>query len=128
MRIIWLTGVGLLLAAAGCRSTEMGSRPAGGGAATAVAGTAATTTKPASAIGQSVQAILQACAGRRMAFFAEDGKQVDKPPVGTPGSVSIYTKDEAGQDNYTFDANGIVIRHQRSYGENYGRGVWENMK
>ena len=75
-----------------------------------------------------VQSVIQASAGLRMEMFDETGKRVQELPHARRGSVSIYTKDETGQDNYTFDEDGMIVKHLRSYGANYARGVWEEVK
>ena len=77
-----------------------------------------------SPVGGSVRALVAAHAGRRMQFFDEGGNAVDGVPDGASGSVSIHTPGEDGQDNYAFDETGIVVRHQRSVGADYGAGVW----
>ena len=44
-------------------------------------------------------------------------------------NVEKAKKEKAtGQDNYTFDKNGRIIKHLRSYGKNFIPGVWEEVK
>ena len=60
----------------------------------------------------------------RMEFYNDEGKKVDSLPSGEPGSVSIFLSDGTGQDNYSFDEQGVVVRHMRSHGDHYNAGVW----
>ena len=80
-------------------------------------------------IGRPVEAILQRDAGLRAEFFDAAGSPVPRRIPGEAGSVSIHRPEgENGQDNFAFDEDGIIIRHQRSYGEAYPRGVWEDAR
>jgi len=65
-------------------------------------------------------------AGNRCEFFDSQSKTVEELPVNSAGSVSIYLPDSAGQDNYAFNAEGVVVRHQRSYGVDFTEGVWRD--
>jgi hypothetical protein len=58
-------------------------------------------------------------------MFDKDGRQVQELPRQYGASVSIYDQDETGQDNYTVDEQGLVIKHLRSYGDDYTAGRWE---
>jgi hypothetical protein len=78
-----------------------------------------------SAVGKNVQAMIAEAGTRRLEFFALDDKVLESLPEKTAGSVSIHAADGSGQDNYRFDATGKIDRHLRSYGANYGAGVWE---
>jgi hypothetical protein len=108
-----------LLTAAGCCLTGKG-----GTAGAAKAAPGADRTEEA-ALGKHIREVIAAAEGRRMRFFAADGEELDALPEGVAGSVSIYTAEGDSQDNYTFDADGRIIRHLRSHGENYAQGVWE---
>jgi hypothetical protein len=66
-------------------------------------------------------------AGARCEFFAADSKRLEELPKELPGSVSVFLPAGGGQDNYTFDAKGVVIRHQRSHGEDYDAGIWRGV-
>ena len=84
--------------------------------------------KPAAVKSQSgcpVKDVIAAAKGLRMQFFTLDDKALDGLPAKAAGSVSIHAADGSGQDNYRFDETGTITRHLRSYGENYGAGVWE---
>ena len=84
--------------------------------------------KPAAAKNQAgcpVKDVVAAAKGLRMEFFTLDDKALDGLPSKAAGSVSIHSADGSGQDNYRFDETGTITRHLRSYGENYGAGVWE---
>ena len=84
--------------------------------------------KPAAAkiqAGCPVQDVIAAAKGLRMQFFTLDDKSLDGLPTQAAGSVSIHAADGSGQDNYRFDETGTITRDLRSYGENYGAGVWE---
>jgi hypothetical protein len=94
----------------GCATTEMG-------------GDAGATT-----MGESVAAVVNAHAGHQVRIFDVDDKELKTLPENQPGSVSIYNKENTGQDNYVFDKSGTITRHQRSYGEDYSKGVWTKVK
>ena len=102
---IWWPIVGLALLAAGCYSLA-GHRLAN-----------------TPTIGQPVQSVVQAHFGQWIEFFDKDGAKIQELSKGA-GSVSIHSEDRTGQDNYTFDATGVITRHQRSYGDDYERGIW----
>ncbi len=78
-----------------------------------------------SAVGKNVQAVIAEAGTRRLEFFALDDKALDALPEQAAGSVSIHAADGSGQDNYRFDATGKIDRHLRSFGGNYGAGIWE---
>ncbi len=82
----------------------------------------------ASVIGRPIQSLLQANAGNRIEMFDKDGAKVEELPQQPNASVSIYNKDQTGQDNYTLDENGVVVKHLRSYGENFTNMKWEAAK
>lgn len=107
--MLW-TVVGIAFLVVSCRSVEIPSKTS------------------AAVIGRPVQALIQASAGVRIEMFDRDGKQVKELPRQQSGSVSIYNKDQTGQDNYRFDENGLIDRHLRSVGANYAQGVWEEVK
>ena len=102
--------VGVAVLVSGCRSVQTPGR------------TSVTT------VGRPVQSVTQASAGLRIEMFDQAGKQVQELPRQQKGSVSIYNEDRTGQDNYTFDENGLIVKHQCSYGANYDKGVWEEAK
>lgn len=80
---------------------------------------------PASVIGVPVKTLLDAAArdSLRIAFFTHEGEPSDAMPT-AGGSVSIFNATQSGQDNYTFDADGRVLKQMRSVGANYTEGVW----
>lgn len=80
------------------------------------------------AVGRPVREMIAAAKGLRMEFFTLDDKKLDGLPEQKAGSVSIYAADGSGQDNYRFDATGRIDRHMRSYGEDFGAGVWKTVK
>lgn len=94
----------------------------------ALVGCATTKSEQSSAVGKPLGAILQASAGQRIEFFDRMGRPVRFVPQGQKGSVSIHNKDETGQDNYAFDENHVIIKHQRSYGDDYKNGKWQAAK
>ena len=102
--------VAMALLTVGCRSIDSLSRPS------------------TSALGEPVRSLIQACAGHRIEIFDSDGKKLQHVPRQQEGSVSIYNRDQSGQDNYAFDENGSITRHQRSDGTNYAQGVWEDVE
>ena len=73
---------------------------------------------------RTLDEVLREADGLRCAFFDRDGRAVEHRASGAAGSVSIYRADGNGQDNYSFDERGRVVRHQRSYGEDFGKGIW----
>jgi hypothetical protein len=85
-------------------------------------------TAEATAIGHPIQEILEAQSGAKIEYFDARGRKLAQLPVGQDGSVSVFLPEEAGQDNYSVDPDGKVTRHQRSYGDNYLKGVWEEVK
>lgn len=106
-----------LAAAVGCQSTRPPVQPA-----------PALIVKPApavSAVGRNVRTVIAESRGRRYEFFTLDDKALDALPEQAAGSVSIHADDGSGQDNYRFDATGTINRHLRSFGGNYGAGIWE---
>ena len=82
----------------------------------------------ATVIGQPVQSVIKTYAGQRIRIFDEKGTELKELPKEQRGSVSIYNKDATGQDNYKFDAKGVIDEHLRSYDEDYGAGVWKEIK
>ena len=84
--------------------------------------------KPVSEVGNLIQSVIKANAGQKMTIFDKTGKQVGQLPKDANGSVSIYNKTQNGQDNYTFDDSGVIKKHLRSYGTNYGAGKWKEVK
>jgi hypothetical protein len=87
--------------------------------------TTAPLTQPASMVGVPVKTLLDAAArdGLRTTFFTQAGEPTDAMPT-HGGSVSIFNATHSGQDNYSFDAAGRVLKHMRSAGTNYMEGVW----
>jgi len=108
-----------LVFASGCR---MMPGAAGGGAAVA-------RPAPVSRVGESVKKLVAAAERRgcRVEYFAADGEAAEKLAADA-GSVSIHQADGSGQDNYAYGADGLVMVHKRSYGEDYARGVWEEVR
>ena len=80
-------------------------------------------------VGQAIGEVLAAARRQsvEVVFFTADGERSDTQPA-EGGSVSVFTVAKNGQDNYTFDDAGRVTRHQRSVGENFARGVWEEVR
>ncbi len=79
---------------------------------------------PRSAPPRWLEDVLREAGDRRVEFFDREGRKVERRAPGTAGSVSIYLPDEAGQDNFSFNEQGRIVRHQQSYGDNYGKGIW----
>lgn len=75
--------------------------------------------------GRPVRDIIEDHAGHRIEYFDQEGNPLPGLPKDRPGSVSIHMQ---GQDNYSFDENGLVLRHQRSYGADYTNGVWRDVE
>ena len=117
MRTRSLPVVAILLALAGCQTGSVSST-----------GSAAATHNEATCVGQPALAVVHAATGREVHFFDAAGREVPQLPAGQGGSVSIVNADQSGQDNYAFNSAGIVTRHLRSYGINYGTGVWLEIK
>jgi hypothetical protein len=117
-----LLGASVLVAlvTAGCAA---GGRPPAVSAAAAVA---RLELRPGPVVGQPVAAVALAQLGRRMEVFAADGKPTAGLRAGQAGSLSVQAADGSGQDNYAFDAGGLVTRHRRSYGANFVAGIWED--
>ncbi len=57
-------------------------------------------------------------------FYDASGKRVEAMTAGVAGSVSVFLADGTGQDNYSFDEEGRVVKHMRSHGDHYNAGVW----
>ncbi|MDP7395492.1 MAG: hypothetical protein QGF67_20210 [Lentisphaeria bacterium] len=76
-----------------------------------------------SAVGRSVMKVLGEHVGHRIEIFDDAGDTLREIPSGS-GSVSVFRSKPDGQDNYGFDEDGVIIRHQRSYGDNFLSGVW----
>ena len=76
-----------------------------------------------SAVGRHVMKVLGKHIGHRIEIFDDDGGALQEIPSGS-GSVSVFSNEPNGQDNYRFDEDGLIIRHQRSYGDNFLSGVW----
>ncbi len=84
----------------------------------------------AAAEGVSVAHVL-AAAGEmdaRVEFFDADGAPLEGRVPGQLGSVSVHCPEGTGQDNYTYDEDGWITRQQRSYGEDYAAGVWQDVQ
>ena len=79
-------------------------------------------------VGQPIRVVVAASGGARTEIYDAKGRKVDKLPDRAKGSVSIHNRDETGQDNYTFDESGVIVRQQRSYGEDYSEGRWQEVK
>jgi hypothetical protein len=80
-------------------------------------------------IGTSVLKLLDTFTGRdrRIEIFDKTGKKVEDLPKQAPGSVSIYTAAMNGQDNFTFDKTGKIIKHMRSHGDDFFTGKWSTV-
>lgn len=113
------------LLAAGCRSTviQVGAPTKG------VAASASEAVAIRSTVGRSVRDLVATAqaSGARCEVFTPDSQHLDQIPENAAGSVSIHAADGSGQDNYTFGPDGLVTRHQRSYGADYGAGVWKDV-
>ncbi len=128
------------LAAAGCRTTGPGSTTeteTAAGTATQSAAeedvkkAAAKPTSKSPAVGKPVQVLIDAADDQKVQIFDAAGKEVTELPKLPPkktGSVSIHAADGTGQDNYTFDEKYRVIKHMRSYGDDYSAGNWREVK
>ncbi|MDA0322651.1 MAG: hypothetical protein O2923_08050 [Verrucomicrobia bacterium] len=79
-------------------------------------------------IGKPIQTVISAGAGRKIEIFDEAGKQLEELPQKKKGSVSVYNKDQNGQDNYKFDENGMIEKHLQSYGADYAPGKWKEVQ
>lgn len=131
MKSLLFAAIGIALLACGCSSTGGPAQSAPDAPAKTVPvklSTVAGTPGPESPIGKPAQSIIDASAGRRIEIFNKDGQRLRQLPKDQPGSVSIYNKELNGQDNYMFKADGTVVRHLRSVGKNYPKGVWEEVK
>ena len=76
--------------------------------------------------GRPVKSLVEANAGSRIEIFDKSGYRLPELPTKQRGSVSIYGT--GGQDNYTFDENGIVTKHLGSYGEDFAKGAWVDVE
>jgi hypothetical protein len=108
-RILWMLFC-VALIGGGCRSVEITSKAR------------------ASVIGRPVQSVIDASAGLRIEIFDQAGKPLAALPRQRGGSVSVHNADDTGQDNYRFDAHGVIDKHQRSDGANYAAGIWEDVE
>lgn len=81
-----------------------------------------------SRVGANIGEVLATAKGLRTEIFGPDGKKLDAVPQGTRGSVSVHTAGGQGQDNYTFDEQGKITKHLRSYWSDYSQGVWKEVK
>lgn len=129
-----------LAVAAGCQSAASKSQPPPVPVTVKPAAVKPAVVKPAaakpavvaapvvSAVGRQVQELVAAAGERPVKFFTADSQPLEQMPEAAAGSVSIPTADDAGQDNYTFDATGKVTKHLRSVGDNYSAGVWEEVR
>jgi hypothetical protein len=124
MRILAL-GVLLVGLMSGC--IAVGTGRAAPPVVSAAAAVERLTLRPGSVVGQPVAAVALAQLGRRLELFDAAGQAAEALRRGQAGSLSVHAKDESGQDNYAFDADGIVTRHRRSYGANFAAGVWEEV-
>ena len=107
-RVLWMV-LGTALLAVGCRTVGPW------------------TAKDTPTVGQPLVTVLHEQPGQAIEFFDKAGaKALEQPKDG--GSVSIHRPDRTGQDNYSFDANGVITNHKRSYGDDYGRGLWVEAK
>jgi hypothetical protein len=92
----------VLIATAGCRTTSV-------------------------AVGMCVDDIVKAHEGQKVEFFDAKGAAVPARVEGQSGSVSIHNKEGTAQDNYAFDGKGGVLKHRRSAGDNYAKGIWADV-
>jgi len=104
----------MLLLAAGCQSPRQD---------TATRRTARAAVPVVDTPVQSVLAVARD-ANARIEFFTADNEPAAQFPEGSAGSVSVHAAEGGGQDNYAFNAEGVITRHQRSFGEDYDAGVW----
>lgn len=120
--------IGVVAGTVGCQTAPSASaaRPA---TAAAPQKPSVAVVKPVSMVGQEIGEVLAAARRQsvEVVFFTADGERSDTQPA-EGGSVSVFTVAKNGQDNYTFDDAGRVTRHQRSVGENFARGVWEEVR
>ncbi len=127
MSVLLPVVIGVAAGMAGCQTAPSASaaRPA----AAAPQKPRVIETAPVSAAGQDVGEVIEAAKRQRLEilFFTADGKSSDARPA-EGGSVSIINAARNGQDNYTFDDAGRVTRHQRSVGENFAKGAWEEVR
>ena len=107
--MMWMI-VGAMILGSGCQTVETKSK------------------RPVSEVGNSIQSVIKANVGQKTTIFDKTGKQVAQVPKNANGSVSIYNKTQNGQDNYTFDENGVIKKHLYSYGKDYGAGKWKEVK
>ena len=77
-------------------------------------------------VGKAIQSALEVArdANAQIEFFTADNEPTDKFSEGAAGSVSVHAPGGGGQDNYAFNAAGVITRHQRSFGKDYDAGVW----
>jgi hypothetical protein len=141
MNVVSMASV-LFFVAAGCQTAgRSGGGPAPANPAGAVSATSAprlaapaaavTLAAPAggpSAVGRAVASVIAASAGQKVEFFDKNGTRVQALPTDDTGSVSIHTLDRSGQDNYTFDKKGQIVKHLRSYGDHYKAATWVEIK
>ncbi len=114
----------------GCASTD-GARD-GKGQTRAVVRSYGVSKPAAAVIGRPVSEVIaaarEAARERKIRFFDAEGREREGLRAGEAGSVSVYTSAGDGQDNYSFDAAGKVIRQHHSHGENYVKGLWTEVK
>ena len=103
--------VGAVMMFSGCKTVDVGSEA-----------------NVSSTVGGRVEAVMKAHGENKMRFFDPKGKELKEMPKDQSGTVSIYNKEMTGQDNYEFDKKGVISKHQRSYGEDYGKGIWKEVK
>lgn len=126
--------IALLALVCGCASVEDVSKPAGSAGKRIASAEAPARTEtpvallppaplPPSGIGRPIAEILEGAAGKVEIFDAK-GQAVETRVENAAGSVSIHNANPKGQDNYSFGADGMVIKHLRSYGADYSPGVW----
>jgi hypothetical protein len=101
------------------------------GIACLVVGCAMTPKSSSPAIGMKAQDMIAAHEGHRIEIYNPAGEKVDTVPELSKketGSVSIYNIDVTGQDNYTFNRKHVIMKHMRSYGDDFAAGTWTEVK
>jgi hypothetical protein len=80
-----------------------------------------------SKVGKPIISVLRDSVGHRIEIYGEANVLIEEI-LPQPGSVSVYRLEPTGQDNYEFDEFGVIIRHQRSYGDDYLSGAWSTVE
>jgi len=121
LAVLWL--------AAGCALPKQCNTSAKSPAPAATKAVKAVESAPARPVmGLPVSELLRTAGPREVQIFDSEGNIVEAVPAAADGSVSIFSLARDSQDNYTFDAQGVITRHQRSSGTNYLQGIWQDVK